>query len=243
MSIFRILILLTSLLLSSGVLPLQASQDTDRSSRLSLIRQATGQASTGSPGSFSSHVDSILNQTQFETERIYAEQSTTPQFTAGTQTNTDLITGLTTEAPKEKERTKVDAKSEESKPLDQRIQADQATVEKEQAKRLEDQRLKEAALEKETLEGEAQQEKPGVRASEGKLRPSLAQNPFYFSEESRQSFEDNKSIIVGRLMQAGYARTEADNLVSAATSSEELVLSLMQNEGMEYGQAADYANV
>jgi len=81
------------------------------------------------------------------------------------------------------------------------------------------------------------------RFKKKELRPSLAHNQFYFSEESRQTFTDKKPVIVSRLVQRGYTRLEAENLVSGSTSPEELVLALMQNEGMDYGEATEYSSV
>lgn len=77
------------------------------------------------------------------------------------------------------------------------------------------------------------------------LDPALANNPFYFpgaasAARDKAEFEANKPVLVARLVQEGFTRAQAEKMLNEATSSEDLVLSLM-SEGKTYGEANDLA--
>ena len=109
-------------------------------------------------------------------------------------------------------------------------------------KTLEEQTRKESALKKEK-ELQPKTEKPGSPAST--LAPSLANNPCYNPAapglaKDRQDFESNKPVLISRLMQGGFTKQDAERMLAESSSTEELVLDLM-NDGKTYGEASDLA--
>ncbi len=74
--------------------------------------------------------------------------------------------------------------------------------------------------------------------------PSLANNPFYFAGNSEQrnneeNFEVSKPLILTRMVQGGMSVDEAEQILTASTSSEDVILKLMQDFGKSYSSAKD----
>lgn len=85
--------------------------------------------------------------------------------------------------------------------------------------------------------------KPEGESGEGRhnpfLPPSLANNPFYFSDSKTDRYEQNKILIHARLVQAGFEQTDANTILMNSSGPEEIILVLMQEHGYTYGEAKD----
>ena len=57
--------------------------------------------------------------------------------------------------------------------------------------------------------------------------------------QEQKQFEEDKPVILSRLMQFGYSKTEAEDLISGAASPEEIILALMEKKDFTYGEAVD----
>lgn len=222
----------------------ERDRDRDRSARLYLLQQATGNPSAASASgnaSFAARVDSMLNRTA-EPQRAYVAKEY-PETVGPVAANILLestLPKLTTDKkkdPEEKVKAMKDPIKDALKIDDRKLQTDELSYQRMLRENMEKDRL----LEKQKQEL-AESQKKATQAGEehsarSHLRPSLANNPFYFGEETEESFESNKNIMISRLVQEGYTRLEAQSVIGNSNSSEEVILSLMQHEGFEYGRA------
>ncbi len=110
-------------------------------------------------------------------------------------------------------------------------------------KRLQEEKEKQEIERRKAEEEPAQAGKPAPAPENSDALPSLANNPFYFGENTgkakdQQDFENNKTLLFSRLIQDGYTRADARRMLAEAGSPEELILTLM-NDGKTYGEASD----
>ncbi|MSR77316.1 MAG: hypothetical protein EXS63_03700 [Candidatus Omnitrophica bacterium] len=244
------------LLSSLGLLssPSYAGNEIERSNRLEQINHITG-GPAPTLTSYQDRVDTIFDRTEQPTqERMYVNQTMPAQTSAPVQakveeaTSTLLETLKKEKSPLQNEKGKAqardDLKSDLSKPADQKLHVDEESYQlmNEKIKKDDAEKSRHDALEMGKKEGPGEA-KSSDSEPEPSLPLSLSNNPFYFSEASRHNFEDDKTVIVGRMIQTGYTRAEAENIVMSATSPEDVVLSLMQNEGFKYGQAVELVGV
>jgi len=236
--------------------PAFGARNATRSTRETLIRRATTGSST-SPTSFSAHVDNILSttsdaargrvDTEFKKlEKITTEEDTLPDYyisPALPRSNS----GLGFEELEEDE-TAEDQEENASGPLGreslekQQIHSDEETYQFEQTKAIEkleeDEKKRKSEDKRNALESDKQsKESEESSVNKENLRPSLKNNPFYFGQDAAKQFSDLKPIVVSRLVQEGYTRLEADNIVLGTASKDELVLVLMRQEGYDYGES------
>ena len=217
------------------------SNEVDRSERLGLLRQATGGTPVGTTGSFQERLDSILNRDP-EPQRTYianqdaeirAEALNTQLADEEAALKKAALPAFNTEDPTAESQTgmiKPDLQAN-------KILADEKTFSELQEKETRESKTK---TEEDEVPEPAQPEQTEQTADPNAIMPSLANNPFYFGPQNDKSFDDDKPIIISRLMQRlNYTELEAKNLVSTASSAEELILFLMQNESFEYGEAAE----
>ncbi len=247
-----LLLLITGTLLSA---PLWAKSDDNSSmsaARTTLLRQATGSLSTSvspaNPG-YKTYVESVLNISSDSASSVTNKQFQQPIVTGPIED--PLLTDLKKSQSlnlddKSRVKTREENKSPLQKSLDTRLrgQEDFYQQDREKANREYEENQKQmqekALLMKSELEAQKKTEprKPG-----SKLNPSLANNPFYFSEQESVQFSDMLPLIISRLTQRGYTRLEAENMLENTGSTENAVLALMDREGFSYGDAVDVIGV
>jgi hypothetical protein len=223
------------LLLSISPVQARRSDEIDSDQRLQLLRQATGTPSAP-VGTFQARLDSIMN-TSASTERmtVATEDAQERQKILALERPELLEEELEPEDPasmRKMDKTKianvkVKLKEDHS---EEGFQKTRDAISSEF-----DQRIQKASNAQQIADSQK------TEADAGSLPPSLANNPFYFSTEKRESlFKDRKAIIVSRIMGASnISAADAESLVSQSSSSEELILQLMQEHGMTYGEASD----
>ena len=75
----------------------------------------------------------------------------------------------------------------------------------------------------------------------------MANNPFYKGSTTinaqEKKFDENKAVIVSRLVQTGMDQEDAESLVGESSNEEDLILKLMQQQDMTYGDASEASHV
>jgi hypothetical protein len=233
-SAFALFLLFSFLTMHHALCPMlyaASDSDIDSSDRLDLLRQATGQQPTSNPASFQSRLDAIL-QPSAEPERFHVAQEDAEvrqQIQQEELLEEEPIEETTTREKKmdiPADRTRMD--NTEKSYLKER---DEIQTEEEERRTL----LKAEAAAVQPVA------KPGAISS---LRPSLANNPFYFAPDAPagsvvRDFNETKPIIISRLLQHGYTERNAAALIGETSSEEEVILALMKKEGMTFGQASE----
>lgn len=223
---------------------LHATEDVDRPERVSALKQATGRGSTGS-----------LYQDRLETTfrpGADAETSSVGREDASIREESQRIealeeagfeTGQRQREEKQKAATEAELGEQEEEerredPKDGRVEAGEKTHQEDVEKMYKE--MDKSALErkKPKTEPEALIEPAKAEGTKQNLRPSLAHNPFYFSPETSEQFEQNKPIFISRLVQSGLPLPKAERIVIDASSPEEIIIALMQEEDYDYGEAA-----
>ncbi len=207
--------------------------EVDRDQRLNQINRATGQPSTNN--SFQARLDSILNTTPtMERTLVANEDQAIREKAAESQRIAAENTYKLQTAPRPgKDLTKV-------KDTALRTKTDMT----EKAYQTEREKIQKANLEKKKLLKNPEEvpagNKPAVQNSGVSL--SLTNNPFYHGNFSKSTadFEDQKPVLVSRLIQQqGMAPEDAEKLVAQSSSPEELTISLMQEQNLTYQEAGD----
>ncbi len=238
------LLFLWALFLIQPSSPLFADEASRRqASRTALLKNATGDptANAANPG-YQAYINSVLD---LNTD---AAQNVTNREFAPSPTVTPLVDPYLMEVGKDKTpqlndknklETKVDQKSALQKPADVRIRSDEDSYqyERSKAERLYEEAQKNQQNEAGNLRKNTESESPESKNSN--LRPSLANNPFYFSDSGTTDYSETKTLMTSRLVQMGYTRLEAQNLFDNTSSPEDAVLALMQKEGFSYGDATN----
>jgi hypothetical protein len=207
-----------------------------------MVRRATGGNPVGATGSFQERLDSILNLDPEPQRTLVANQDA--------EIRQDILDARLAE---EKETLK---KATPTTPPAGNSLADNQTgrikPDLQETKILADEKTflelqQNEAKEKKTKPAEDNDDETGqpleskdAEGGESNIAPSLANNPFYFGPQTEKTFDDDKPIIISRLVQRlNYTELEAKNIVGTAASPEELVLFLMQKEEFEYGDAVE----
>lgn len=244
-----VLILLFSLLSPSWV---QASEDTRQASRTILLRQATGSTTgqnldAGTPG-YRAYVESVLDITTDGPSSVTNREFATPEPAAPVLED-PYLTSLQPSNPEKipgKIESQLQMKSEMQRPAQERVRSreDQFQTEREKAAKDFEERQRQAEEDAVRFRAALEAEKTSApESASSTLRPSLANNPFYFSQDSGTSYAETKTLMVSRLVQRGYTRLEAESLLSHTSSPEEAILALMQREGFNYGDATEVVSV
>lgn len=232
--------LLTSLIFLSFCLPLEARDRTVESAdRLNLLNQATGNTDSAS-NSFQARLDAIVNTAPTPERTLVAndDEAARQQFAVQTKIMEEKTAKRASDLnpakydpSKNKDNTKIadDSKSKV-------IGTEEAYLkEREDIQKESDEKLKKMA-------------EANLKLAKPKLSPDaipddgLSKNPFYsgktFAEE-QHTFEESKPILVSRLVSLGMAQDSAVQYVSQSSSNEDLILILMRQEAMSYGQASN----
>lgn len=240
-------LLLTLVIIGSLMLPagsVLAKRDVDSTDRLGLLNTATGNESSAPSGSYQERLDGILGQTSASPERsVVAKEDAQAREEAMQAQLLEEAAFVSAPAPVANSNLMQGNKVTENRitpePFTNKVAADETTYQKEFEKALESSSENQA---EETPGGF--QENIEDRKTPSKLPPSLANNPFYFGPVEETSFEDEKPLIISRIIQASngtVTESEARNFVQNATNRDEVILYLMQNAGFEYGQALEIA--
>ena len=224
----------------------QARRDNDQVdsyARLSLLQQATGSSSAQNPSSFQSRLSTIMNTTPSAERTTVAldDAKERQQVLAADQaliepspepSEDDGKGPLKTKDQKKVSDTEIENKLDGSEDAFQKTRDD---IQSEFDKRIQ----------------KAQEEKSQPPASQTQkkeatdLPPSLANNPFYMQQESnekteKESYNERKPIMVSRIMSVtGIPRQEAEGLLSECSSADELMLRLIRDYSLTYGEASD----
>ena len=223
------------------------ARDVESTERLRLVQQATGQ--TPSRDSFQTRMDTIfatspeINQNYVAQEDFEIKQAVVAAENAELLYEEKQKKSFSTE---EDEEGKDKEKRKETLPLENFRDPEIDASEKDYQKQLDeiyeelDQRKEEIKVKERLPEPEEERKLP----SESSLPPSLENNPFYFaSDENLKRFEENKAVIINRLIQMGYSDADAEALVQEASSPEEVTIALMQRQGFSYGEASDTVRI
>lgn len=223
-----------------------ASNSVENSERLAQISRATG-TSSGNTTTFENRMDAILSNSRSQERAYVVNEETTARERAAVQLQEEqeeiarakeLNPGLYN-PKKSKDNIQVtDSNAAKASKYDGTEKAYQTTRENIQ-KEFDERIKKESAL--------AQEKRTAERAagSLSTLPPSLANNPFYVGEEEdpdQKRFESRKAVIVSRLVERGIAEEDASASVGQATSEEDLIVNLMKNYDLSYGDATDAAS-
>lgn len=213
--------------------------------RLQFLRQATGStpSSSSQSTSFQSRLSAIMD-TSASTERysVAAEEAQERK-----QVYAELQEELAEEELPPDNKTNNSLKKQDQKKVSNtmtktKLDGSDRSFQKERDKIQEefDQRLKKTAE-----PSPAASAAPSDLLKEtGTLAPSLANNPFYNAPEGsgndQARFADRKPVIASRLSGVlNISAQEAEDMVSGTSNPEELVLRLMQDYGVTYGEASD----
>ncbi len=234
-------------LLAALLLSLPASvlaRDVKDTEKLELLRQATGE-SDRSGIDFQQRLDSIMETDSSATRDYVADREDAESARILAQENAEALVEAQARPPVT-ERVKTSVAEEEEKarekeaaalkPLDTRTDASEWAYQEERNKILEDTTKAKTAPQTGSF--------PAGASQAGALAPSLANNPFYFKEANteRDAFEMNKPVVLNRLVQNGVmSEDDARNLVQGTVSQDDLILALMNDQGMTYGEASDIA--
>lgn len=218
--------------------------------RLRLLQQATGETPSGN-NSFETRLNALLDvstntspayQTQAaeDTRESQAEQKKIAEAAAIEAKYLERTRALNQPSPEKTQTGPVPIKSEDARDTKNYVDASEDTFQR---------LVREEADKKKQYEELKKQEKDKVKTLEDavadrpKIAPSLANNPFYVQGAStvaknQEDFDSRKALIVSRLVQNGYSNFRAEQLVSEASTPEEMVLVIM-NEGQTYGEATE----
>ncbi len=234
-----------------GSFPAAAREEVDSAEKLDLLQRATGATtpSESSSSSFQNRLNAILDTTPSKERTSVADQDAQARQQ---KIQAEILASATpepeiSESPGPDDLNKPLQVKDKTKILnaqtDLKVDGTQKAYDKERAEI-----FKEA--DEKTKKALETAPKPLASASQSpaaasNLPPSLANNPFYQKAAgngtlSEESFETRKPLVVSRLIANGMSNEDAESLVSRASSSEELVLLLMQEQGYSFGQASDF---
>ncbi len=225
----------------------EARREVESSERLRFLKDSTGKDTESS--SFQARVDAIMHpDSDAETNLVGREdQAARDKATAAAMEISTPLPELTpslkgTPLTGEKEQARIG----QEKPTEQNLKVGEMVKnrldngEKNYQAKLEN-LLQEQPPEAEKQKAETPKEAAPSNGNPAapEVRPSLANNPFYFSPENEKKFSEDKPLIVSRMVQRGYSPRIAENIVNSATSPDELIMILMQQEDYTYGDAVD----
>ncbi len=226
---------------SAGVISLEwayARDEVKSTQHLNLLRQATG--GTTSSGTYQSQLDAILTTTTDAARSTVARQDAEEALLTAGPEEEDLLESGVSVLPSNYEKRRIEEPKEKTPRLEgmleSRIEGDLTTQDE---KRLEEmyKEMDEKAQKKveEAMKPVAEEE----TKTKSNLRPSLANNPFYFAPDDQRKFEEDKPILISRLVQAGFEKEDAESVITGASGPDEVILHLIQEDNYTYGEASD----
>ncbi len=213
--------------------------DVESSQRLGLLQQATG--SGGSSG-FQAQLNAVLSPSAQPDQAVILHQDAEARLEAK-QTEADLLLeglGPSTEDEEKKDEFAQRDKTREKTQDQNQINA----TEKAYLKSVRD--LQEEDQERRQKAEAGQDALVTDREAASSKTDSGSQNPFYFGPAPvsirEKKFEENRPVIIERLIADGLAEEDAKALVAEVSNAEELILKLMQEENMTFGKASEIAS-
>ncbi len=242
------------------VFPLYASRDVESSERLKLLQRATGQTAredaqrqaNGQPpqssSNFQQRLDSIYDQTaQPERGYVAREDARELQAMEMAKIQEELYEDEDSNEDEDEEEDKMnpfgkkDKTREKTKDGKSLLDASEEAFQEETGKMWEEEDKRRAERAAAAEEAEQIQGKRNPSAP-----PSLSNNPFYFAPTASAAgkrFEENKAVLVSRLVHSGIDEETASTYLSEASNEEELILKLMQYEDFTYGEASEVSQI
>lgn len=224
------------------------SNSVQDSERLAQLNRATG-ASSGSSSTYENRLDALLS-TDRTPERSYMvtdEANARQRAAVSAQEEAEeearareLNPGLYN--PKKAKDSKVTdfnaAKGSRTDGTERAYQTAKEEIQKEFDERIK--KESQQAAELRAAQSSASEQSPSSASASG-----LAGNPFYVGEEKdpdQKRFDSRKAVIVSRLVERGISEEEANSSVGQATSEEDLIVNLMKNYDLSYGDASEAAS-
>lgn len=217
------------------------ARQVEDSEYLNALRRATG--GSVSNDSYQNRLDSILSpDAEPERTSVAARENNALQQQMAAQEALDAEVFISTGMPvQEKAKAEDPLKKDENKvPGLEKMEADRINASEREFQKTRQELMEEM----ETKRRKSLEDRPAIKAPEetvpeSGLRPSLANNPFYFQPLSdKEMFEESKPVILNRLInEEGYPEERAHEMVASATSVEEVILKLMKEEDYTYGDA------
>ncbi len=242
------------LILSASPAYVYGAQDVESAERLNMIRQATGGQNIpeSSSSSFETRLNAIIDRPAEATDpaRAYvAEEDARARQKINAAPEEELSAD---ELAKKAEKTGSDTLKQKAAKKKQE-EDDSVKLDSSEKKYLENMHKLQKEIDDEK-ENRYKPKKTEEEAAAAKGDPSkeplaLANNPFYFGEnkiknDGKRRFEEDKPIITSRLMQQyGFSRSDAEGTVNPTSSSEELIIALMQAANLTYGQASEMVRI
>ena len=244
------------LLICPSLLSARSNEEVQSSERLQLLKQATGgsngtSGTSGKPTNFQNRLNALFDQTADPARDYVARED---QKTQESLEQAQIQEELYAEADSAEDKDKEEGDSEDKPhPFGKRDKTKDAMKDRNQIDASEETYQEELEKDRAEADKESDEEKNGEdkkKAEEedkqgSEAAPSLANNPFYFSPSKKpeRKFEENKNVIISRLLQRGMDETSASTYVGESSSEEELVLKLMQSEDYTYGDALEISQV
>ncbi len=231
-------------------LPLNAANDVKDYERLQLLQQATGQDTASN--SFETRMNALLDTSSQATTtytsqanedyRIAQETQKQQRETAAIDAKYQTVTPVSVQAKDPANANRLPVFRDDTRDAGALVDNSEAAYQQ----LLQDEAAKRDELKKQAVQPQAAAAQSAA-APTPTLAPSLANNPFYIAgsagmAKSRQDYETSKPVIISRLVQNGYSRYAAEKMVTDASSSEDLIVYLMNIEGKTYGEASDLAS-
>lgn len=220
------------------------SESRRQATRTALVKNATGDPSAvaANPG-YEAYINSVLDLNTDPAQNVTNREFGALVSVAPPPADPYLLTVEKEKTPQINEKSKLETRenrlSDLQKPLDSQVRAteDSYWYERNKAERLYEEAERNqgagtSAADSGTREAKSESE-------DSSLRPSLANNPFYFSQTGGTDYSETKTLMTSRLVQMGYTRLEAQNLLENTASPEDALLALMQKEGFSYGDATN----
>lgn len=227
-------------------LPAAASSNrVENSERLQLLNQATGGSSSSGQSTFQNRLDAILNTTQttqrdyIQNEEIQAREENNARILEEKELEEKRIKELNPERydpQKNSDQTKI---ADTSLAADLRYDGSQKAYEEAQKKIQKE--FDDRINQKPSAASPSVKEPPSPSSS---LPPSLANNPFYTqrsAEAEESEYESMKPLIINRILMRNdvFNKQQVEEYVRRASSKEELVMILMKEPGLSYGDASE----
>lgn len=220
------------------------SNSVQDSERLAQINRATG-ASSGSTSTYQNRLDAMLstNRTPERSYMVTEEASARQRAAVSAQEEANEAARARELNPalyspkKAKDGGQItDFNASKASKTDGTEKAYQTA--KEDIQKEFDERIKKASQQAAELRtAQANEAKNSSSAPAG-----LAGNPFYVGEEKdpdQKRFDSRKAVIVSRLVERGISEEDANSTVGQATSEEDLIVNLMKNYDLSYGDASE----
>lgn len=227
-----------------------ARQELESSDKLAYLNSATGNTAIQDP--YQRRVDAIMEINPDPNRTYVADQDAENRFEAKVEADEEEAARLAlvdpvTPKPKNqgtKVETMIEPDPASQGPDNNRQDGRNKTFEQTTAKIYEDDDKKKTETALLAAQNKTAENQTAEKIS--KLPPSLANNPFYnapISEDTsgeQEGFEMNRQLIVSRLVQSSNMSFEdAQKMVNSSSSREELIITIMQEQGLTYGASRE----